>query len=554
MPPSSKLASPNAAPPAAPAPPAPPVRAADIWSRPDAWPGFLLAIDQGSSLRPFWIFSPETDKAGAPLIARDARSMGEDELEAVFDRLLRLDPSLLAAVDQDGVDWGPLAWLCRYAPKRGLGIARALLKNGADPNAVSPDGMTPLLAAALSARRPLLGASEESTIGDLGKRSSIDDLRFFDARDPAAQELRRQTGLKLGRLLLKNGALPYIEQSHMGCLHGFTPLHWAAFDGAEALADSLLPDLLAAGSMLDATSRAHGSPLHCAARWGRPAALQALVSAGADASAPDDFGSTPLHRAARSNRLEMCEALLDLGADPNALDQSGSAPLNEACRSRGHRIPKIEALLARGALPASPGARSAVLCLAEQPPLPGGSPIPMPARLLSDPFSLFSRDFALPENRSMPDAACALRVLLFAGADPHATDGRHGAIALMAKNEAPGFARSASPFWLLALHLYLLGAPCPGERPDFAAAAAADGSVRQAAHKSVNALLFLRLGEAMSAARFSEKTTIGFFETLHAAHERNALLAVTGSFAPPWAPKPPAAPDAAADARFLRRL
>jgi len=61
--------------------------------------------------------------------------------------------------------------------------------------------------------------------------------------------------------------------------------------------------------------------------------LSVFVTAGADVNARDTAGKTPMHRASASNLTGVITALLDEGADPTASDSRGSTPLHAAVAS-----------------------------------------------------------------------------------------------------------------------------------------------------------------------------------------------------------------------------
>ncbi len=87
------------------------------------------------------------------------------------------------------------------------------------------------------------------------------------------------------------------------------------------------------------------TPLHIAARTGRPEIAEYLISQGADVNARDVDGETPLHKAAKflslegwaenayfsaEGQLSVAELLVSKGADVNACTKNGATALRIA--------------------------------------------------------------------------------------------------------------------------------------------------------------------------------------------------------------------------------
>lgn len=163
---------------------------------------------------------------------------------------------------------------------------RSLLKQGADVNAMSGDGMT--------------------------------GLHWAAARGDAA----------MAEMLVVAGA-NVAAATRFG---GYTPLIVAAERGYAAVVQALIK----AGADVNATTLRGTTPLMLAAASGDAATLTALLDAGAQANAREpERGHTPLMFAAASNRLAAVRVLLARGADPNlatrivdlsALSRDGSNP------------------------------------------------------------------------------------------------------------------------------------------------------------------------------------------------------------------------------------
>ena len=126
---------------------------------------------------------------------------------------------------------------------------------------------------------------------------------------------------------------------------GVTGLHWAARQGHEELANTLI----VAGANVKATTRFGAiTPLHLAAERGAGAIVAALVKAGADANAATATGATPLMFAAGAGDVATMTALLDAGAEIEAKERDREhTPLLFAAAAG--RLDAVKLLLAKGA-------------------------------------------------------------------------------------------------------------------------------------------------------------------------------------------------------------
>jgi ankyrin repeat protein len=126
---------------------------------------------------------------------------------------------------------------------------------------------------------------------------------------------------------------------------GVTGLHWAARQGHEELASTLI----VAGANVKATTRFGAiTPLHLAAERGAGTIVAALVKAGADANAVTSTGATPLMFAAGAGDVASITALLDAGAEIEAKERDREhTPLLFAAAAG--RLDAVKLLLAKGA-------------------------------------------------------------------------------------------------------------------------------------------------------------------------------------------------------------
>jgi uncharacterized protein len=114
---------------------------------------------------------------------------------------------------------------------------------------------------------------------------------------------------------------------------GFTALHYAAFFGDGATAETLLK----AGADPDVRSRNEFAvmPLHSAVAGRRHDVVVTLVAAGADVNVAQRHGYTPLLGAAENGDAETVDLLLGAGADSSARTDDGRGAADLA-RSGGH--------------------------------------------------------------------------------------------------------------------------------------------------------------------------------------------------------------------------
>lgn len=128
---------------------------------------------------------------------------------------------------------------------------------------------------------------------------------------------------------------------------GMTALMWAAYTGRI----SMVRLLLAAGAKPDARNKMGQTALHSAAQNTAEAeglaVATVLLAKGANVNATDHYGGTALMIAAKDGRLSLLRLLLNNHANVNASDARGMTPLMEAAAFGG--APIVEELIRRGA-------------------------------------------------------------------------------------------------------------------------------------------------------------------------------------------------------------
>ena len=234
-----------------------------------------------------------------------------------------------SAVEPDGTT--PLH---RAVHRNDVKAADALIRAGADVNAVNRYGVPPLSLAATNGNAALL------------------ELLLKAGANPDAAQSEGETALMTAsrtgvpaavRTLLAHGADVNAKESW----RGQSALMWAA---AEGHADTI-ELLLEAGAQINARSNAGWTALLFAAREGKIPAVKALLAGGADVNdallarpgrgrgagaagggggagggqRPPSRGSSALVLAVGSGHFELAATLLDAGADPNAAAQGWTA-------------------------------------------------------------------------------------------------------------------------------------------------------------------------------------------------------------------------------------
>ena len=206
----------------------------------------------------------------------------------------------------------------------------ACLAAGADPNAESATGWTPLHFAAGN------------------KELAIIQLLMTAGADPKARNYggRGVTPLEMAVRFNEDAA---VFQALMaadpptGSSRDWQLLHTAGYGTAAELRT-----LLDAGGDPNERDTSGLTLLHIAARNDDEAVTHLLLAADNDPTTKDNIGWTPLHVAAIANNLAVTQALLAAGADPNAKGNNGSIPLHHAARGNENAaVTKV--LLAAGA-------------------------------------------------------------------------------------------------------------------------------------------------------------------------------------------------------------
>ena len=216
-------------------------------------------------------------------------------------------------------------------------VIEALLNGGAEPNAQTQSGWTPLHVAAGMNKNPAVIEALLNAGADLSARDA-------NGRTPLHVAARMNENPWMIKALLNGGAEPNAQTQS-----GSTPLHVAAGMNKNPAVIEALLNASAEPNERDADG---WTPLRHAVTFSEnPEVIEALLNGGADRNERDADGWTLLHIVAgMNNSPTMIEALFNAGADLSARDANGRTPLHVAARMNENPA-MIEALLNAGADP-----------------------------------------------------------------------------------------------------------------------------------------------------------------------------------------------------------
>ncbi|MCK6682221.1 MAG: ankyrin repeat domain-containing protein [Thermoanaerobaculia bacterium] len=212
-----------------------------------------------------------------------------------------------------------LAWAAREGRP---GLTRFLLNRGANANAATRDGETPLLAAVVGCYPPPREAGKKLRVVEILLAAGANPDGASN-NTPLISSIGQIGGPELVKALLEHGADP-----NKGAW-GTTPLRRAV----ESRDLASISRLLEAGARVNEPDQRGATPLMLAAgrpSYGIPATelLERLLEGGASVDARDQEGRTVLHWAAMSRDPAVLELLISSGADRQARDKHGRIPVD----------------------------------------------------------------------------------------------------------------------------------------------------------------------------------------------------------------------------------
>jgi ankyrin repeat protein len=211
-------------------------------------------------------------------------------------------------------------------PEQRVAVVKALLKAGVQPDSLSASRWRPLHEAVASGNPGMV---------DLLLQEGADANAVTHAGRTPLHLSSSPNSLEIGKLLVKHGAKVDLEDRH----RQLQPIHYAAKRGEL----ELVAFLLQTGAKVDAADGSYRlQTIHHAASAGQVAMVKFLLDQGAKIDAVNFQEKQPLHVAASYGWTKTVQFLLDQGADPQALDSRGNTPLAWA---KKHNRPACVAVL-----------------------------------------------------------------------------------------------------------------------------------------------------------------------------------------------------------------
>ncbi|KAL0973024.1 hypothetical protein UPYG_G00197880 [Umbra pygmaea] len=193
-----------------------------------------------------------------------------------------------------------------------------VLKLGAELNAQSVRGYTPLIVAVLNKFHEICSLLIEHEA----------DVNLGDSDRWTPMHFAAQNGdSRVVRLLLDKGACPGVKEKE-----GWTPLHLASQNGDEDVVRLFLSRLVSADEREELQGR---TALHLAAAYGHVNIAKLLLGKGVDPNVTDKSLTTALHLSAEEGHNRVVRQLVMKGADVNSVDSWQYTPLHFAA-AKGH--------------------------------------------------------------------------------------------------------------------------------------------------------------------------------------------------------------------------
>ncbi|XP_028846528.1 protein TANC1 isoform X2 [Denticeps clupeoides] len=265
--------------------------------------------------------------------------------------------------------------LCVQSHLGHLEMASLLLEFGAQADALSESGMSPLCFAAAAGHHGLVsllckrGAkvdhvdkSGQCALVHAALRGHPEVIEYLLELEWSSEGRQQDCGLK--NKALQQGFIAGSSMGHTQVVKGLLALHnelVVQIDGHDTLwGETALTAaagrgkmdvcsfLLEQGALVHQVNRRGVSPLFCAVRQGHWQIADLLLQHGADVNASDKQGRTLLMVAACEGHLSTVDFLLSKGASLTSTDKEGLTPLSWACL-KGHKN-VVQFLVEKGAV------------------------------------------------------------------------------------------------------------------------------------------------------------------------------------------------------------
>ncbi|MHC4168739.1 MAG: ankyrin repeat domain-containing protein [Planctomycetota bacterium] len=162
------------------------------------------------------------------------------------------------------------------------------------------------------------------------KRQAVTPTGKYYARK--SNKVAEGRGIEQIRSLVAAGAVVNAKQRF-----GYTPLHYAAWDGNRKMVERLIDK----GAAVNAATWLGDTPLHSACERHRTGIAELLISKGANVNAKGNYGRTPLHHAAWLGNKDLVALLLANGANVNSEEEHGNTPLHGAAQQNYTDVARV---------------------------------------------------------------------------------------------------------------------------------------------------------------------------------------------------------------------
>lgn len=263
-----------------------------------------------------------TDRFGKTAVHYAVERENVGCLEKLIQKRCNLD-----AISSDG-----LTPLMMAAVKGDPGVMRILIKGGAKTNLANVLGETALHYTAGCTPR-------EHTTTNTGAKGGGNSLVILDCDDQMIVPSSKKNPEAIRILIAGKADLNKQDET------GRTALHWTAERNDSDCADLLIE----AGASLDIEDKEGGTPFGLAIKCNSPGVMQSLIKAGCDRTAIDGLMGTALALAAIKGHTAIVEILLLIGEDPDECGYFGMTPL--MLSSYESHVDIVKTLLSMGADP-----------------------------------------------------------------------------------------------------------------------------------------------------------------------------------------------------------